>query len=98
MSRASAYLSPENVAASIVPLNEVRRPNRAVVKDFGGFDRARLISVLSGITTMQALPPVDMEFADSGPFHYSLRDGFHRFYASVAAGFTHIPTRILPPS
>jgi len=38
-----------------------------------------------------ALPPADDPAA---PFAYRVCDGFHRFYASVAAGFEMLPVVI----
>ena len=46
-----------------------------------------------------ALPPVLVEpLPISVAFHYRLVNGFHRFYASVHVGYTHIPVEEwIPP-
>jgi hypothetical protein len=95
MAQSLSYQLPANVSAPPVPLNEVLRPPRAVVYDFGGFGRTRMVHVLKEIATTLAIYPVDMEIINSGAFRYGLRHGFHRYFASVAAGFTHIPARIV---
>ena len=42
-----------------------------------------------------ALPPVVVEFMSaSQAFRYRIVNGFHRFYASVHVGYTHIPVDI----
>ena len=40
-------------------------------------------------------PALAGPFFASGPYLYRLHHGAHRFYASVAAGFLHIPAIIL---
>ena len=52
----------------------------------------RVVSILSGFITGSAIPPVEVVPAskDSG-FQYKLVHGAHRFYCSLAAGFTHVP-------
>ncbi len=84
--------------AVAVPLHEVEPPFRLPegVLDWNGFDRSRLISVLNGFVAAQEIAPVSLLFLPSGdfppaPFRYRVRDGFHRFYASVAAGFECLP-------
>jgi hypothetical protein len=65
-------------------------------KDFQGFDRVRMVRILAGIVAgdniepvpVFTLPQTDLPVA---PFRYRLRDGLHRFYASIAAGFTCLP-------
>ena len=81
--------------AEVAPI--IRVPS--VVKDAHGFDRVRLVRVLSGLRSGAVLPPVDvvkLPRATEEGFRYRLIDGFHRFYGSMAAGFTHIPGSIVP--
>jgi hypothetical protein len=77
-----------------MPLRETETPfrNPEVMCDWRGFDRARLVSIRTGIVTdvkiepapVTALPPADFP---KGPFRYPVRNDLHRFYASVAPGF-----------
>jgi hypothetical protein len=97
---AQSYRSTPN--AIVVPLREIEPPfrNPDGVRDWNGFDRSRMIRVLGWMATgaeiepvpVVALPPADDPAA---PFAYCVCNGFHRFYASVAAGFEMLPVVIL---
>ncbi|MCL4501827.1 MAG: hypothetical protein M1438_08205 [Deltaproteobacteria bacterium] len=52
----------------------------------------RVISILKGFRTRSPIPPVEVVFepADSN-FRYKLVAGVHRFYCSLAVGFSHVP-------
>lgn len=88
-----AYRS--SAPAALIPIRSIEPPYRLPERtlDCHGFDRRRLISILSGIATgamiepvsLREIPPADMS---PTPFSYRVRHGFHRFYASVAAGFS----------
>ena len=96
-----AYRSGQ--AANVVPLTQVEPPYRRpdVTKDWRGFDKARLIAVLQGLVVGDEMPPVPLQAISDGhefppaPYAYRVRDGVHRFYASVAAGFTHLPAELV---
>jgi hypothetical protein len=67
--------------------------------DWCGFDRARLISVLKGITMgdeIEPVPLIELPTSDfpPAPYRYRVRNGYHRFYASIAAGFECLPAVI----
>ena len=64
--------------------------------DYEGLDRVRMVKVLHAIVSRTALPPVEVEELSLGDYHYRLHHGAHRFFASVAVGFTHIPARLRP--
>ena len=96
---APSYRSSPDALA--VPLREVEPPfrNPEVMLDWQGFDRARMIRVLGGMATGATMPPVPVVAlppADdpAGPFVYRVCDGFHRFYAFVAAAFEMLPVVI----
>jgi hypothetical protein len=96
---APSYRSSPDALA--VPLREVEPPSRnpEVMCDWRGFDRARMIRVLGGMATGAEMPPVSVVAlppADdpAAPFAWRVCDGFHRFYASVAAGFEMLPVVI----
>jgi hypothetical protein len=96
----TAYRSTSK--AMLVPLVAVEPPYRVltVVKDWRGFDRGRFISVLKGIVTAAEIEPVPLlqlpvfEFAPN-TYRFRVRDGFHRFYASIVAGFERLPAVII---
>jgi hypothetical protein len=80
--------------AILVSLTNIEPPYRVqnVAKNWHGFDRSRFISVLKGIVTAAEIEPVPLlelpiyEFAPN-TYRYRVRNGFHRFYASIVAGF-----------
>jgi hypothetical protein len=80
------------------PLTEVEPPPRLahVRLSWRGLDRDRFVRVLTWIVLavpIEAVPVAEMPFVDFGssPYRFRVRDGVHRFYASIAAGFTHLP-------
>jgi hypothetical protein len=86
----------------LIPASEIEPPLRSIAhaKDGGGFDRRRLVAVLRGIATDAEIEPVPLrrldppgEF-DHSPYRYRVRDGYHRFYAVVAAGFECLPGEV----
>ena len=89
---ARAYRSSSD--AILVPLTDIEPPYRVarVAKDWRGFDRTRFISVLKGIVAAAEIEPVpllELPVYEFGPstYRYRVRNGFHRFYASIVAGF-----------
>jgi hypothetical protein len=88
---APAYRS--TAAAVPVPLREIEPPYR-------GPDRRRLISVLNGIATGAEIEPVPLlqlppDLPSRAPYGFRVLDGFHRFYASIAAGSERLPASIV---
>jgi hypothetical protein len=91
-----AYRS--TTTAVLVPLTAVEPVARYVThpKDWRGFDRARLVRVLKGFVAddeIEAVPAVELPVHEiaSSPYRYRVRDGFHRFHASIVAGFDCLP-------
>jgi hypothetical protein len=83
--------------------------NTTAPKDWRGFDRIRMVRILHGIVTEAEIDPVPVvpmlqpaEPSDPSlawtvprsPFSHRVKDGYHRFYASVAAGFECLPVVI----
>ena len=69
--------------------------------DWRGFDHGRLIDVLKGFVAGDVIEPVPViQLPDSDhlvrlPYRYCIRNGFHRYYASIVAGFTSLPASIV---
>jgi hypothetical protein len=68
-------------------------------KDFRGFDRARMVNILSGFVagdTIEAPEAIELPIRDwcQGLFRYRICDGVHRYFASIAAGYSEIPLRL----
>lgn len=60
-----------------------------------GLDRVRFVRVLKWMvedTEIEGVPVLPMPYVDLGssPYEFRIRDGVHRFYASVAMGFSHL--------
>ena len=103
---ATAYLSAS--ATVLVQLREIEPPVRfpESPKDGGGFKRENMVRVLRGISSGSDIEPVPLielpsfpEFAvprPPRPFDFRVYNGYHRFYASVAAGFSCLPATVWP--
>ena len=88
-----------------VPINEVepvsRQLSHGVFNDSpeSGTARERVSSILRGFRSDSAIPPVEVvRIQGSGPCRYRLFHGAHRFYCSVAAGFSHVPAVVYQES
>ena len=92
---AEDVIIPET-APIILPLEAIK-PVHRILPNGTAFDRDRLVRILVGFKSDQALPPVLTLKALSDSYRFHLCNGLHRFLASVAAGFTHIPAVITPP-
>jgi hypothetical protein len=82
-----------------VLLREIEPPYRtpSTPKDWCGFDHDRMVRVLNWIVTDAEIEPVPVlrlpssELLSHAPYGYRVLDGFHRFYASIVAGFECLP-------
>jgi hypothetical protein len=85
--------------AVLIPLAQIEPPVRfaAYPKDWRGFSRERMVRILKWFVTgaeIEAVPLLRVSSADEitpPQFQYRVRDGYHRFYASVAGGFERLP-------
>jgi hypothetical protein len=89
--------------ATLVPLREIEPPHRDPTspRDWCGFDRTRMLRILIGLrqgATMRPVPLLELA-ADDAPsrqaYAYRALDGYHRFYASIAAGFKFLPASVV---
>jgi hypothetical protein len=61
--------------------------------DLGIPARERVLKILWGFRCGETIPPVKIVEGDAGyGYKYRVKDGVHRLYLSIAAGFTHVPT------
>ena len=88
--------------AALIPLTEIEPVARfkTTPKDGGGFDRDRLVKILRRIISEAEIDPVPvmkLPYLDlsPSPYRYTVKDGFHRFYASIAARFSELPAIIV---
>jgi hypothetical protein len=77
----------------LIRLEHIERMVRVVPLDANGFRRDKMMPVLVGIRDgSDIVPPVPVEPIELGQRRvYRLRDGMHRFYASLTLGFSHLP-------
>jgi hypothetical protein len=87
----------------LVPLREIEPPHLDLSKprDWCGFDRVRMLRILSGLKEDAEMRPVVLleSVVDDVPscksYTYRALDGYHRFYASIAAGFQFLPASVI---
>jgi hypothetical protein len=80
-----------------VPLRRTGYPRDANGNPIGenGFDHDRMVRLLGGIRDNDPLPAICIEVADLGQRPYRVRCGMHRYHASLALGFSHVPAEIV---
>jgi hypothetical protein len=84
------YAIPRDQTVEVVPLVELEPPQRSAGAP--AFRKYKLVPILLAFRSPECrLPPVQVEAANSGPYRFKLVNGFHRFYASVAVGYSHLP-------
>jgi hypothetical protein len=92
---AEAYLITVYPPTELIALTDIEPPplgKRGHLTD-SGFDEERMVSVLQGIANRMIIPPVEVTVSqEEGEYRYKVHNGYHRFYASVAAGFPCLPT------
>jgi hypothetical protein len=98
-SRSGETIQSIHCPTQVVPLIYVAPPGRELapsgpVAGTPGFDEMRMTRVLQAICSGVALPPIEVWRGFPGEVRFSPRDGFHRFYASVALGFTMLPVAV----
>jgi len=81
-------------AETVVDIREVTSPvrNPGVI----WFHEDQMLLILTGIALSQNIPPIEVDQPTNGPLPYRVRNGLHRYYASVAVGFPQIPVKVLP--
>jgi hypothetical protein len=61
---------------------------------YGGLDKLRFEAILRRFVSNEVVNPVGVRNRQDGDFCFIINDGVHRYHASIAAGFTHIPAFI----
>ena len=78
---------------SLVSIADILPPTRG--KTPALLSKHRLVPILLAFANPEVvLPPVRTDVMSAGPYRLSVVDGVHRYYASVAAGFSLIPVMI----
>ena len=71
-----------------MPISAIEPPTQRMATK-PGLAKARVVPILLAISSGNPLPPVQLEAI--GNDRYQLVAGFHRYCASIAAGFQEIP-------
>jgi hypothetical protein len=80
-------------AEKILDIREISSPVRAPGVTW--FHEENMLPILKGIASSESIPPIQVDCPPQGPLPYRVRDGFHRFYASVLLGFRKIPVKVV---
>lgn len=95
-----AYRS--TIGSTLIPLSEIEPPHHDPTspRDWCGFDRGRMLRILIGLkqgATMRPVPLLELVADDTSSKAYAYRplDGYHRFYASIAAGYKFLPASVV---
>lgn len=77
--------------ALCISVGEVKPVRRELA--YGVFHNERtVLSIFRGFVENSAIPPVEIvKLPEGSDYPYQLRNGAHRFYCSVAVGFSHVP-------
>ena len=92
-----SYARTAYPSSELCPLATIEPPHmgQRLRRGHGGFERHRMVSVLCDIALRKEIWPIEIVEGGSGDYRYRLHQGAHRFHASVAAGFSHIPAIVL---
>ena len=77
----------------LMAFDQLQAPERE--ENVTWFIKDRMVSLLKGAVSECAIPPVEVHLK-SNENTYRLRDGFHRFYMSIALGFSKLPVVVKP--
>ena len=91
------YVYPQGRTVEILALADIEPPQRD--DGMAPFKKFKMVPVLMAFLSPEcSLPPVVVEpLAEGSSYRYKLANGFHRFYASLHVGYTHIPADIREP-
>lgn len=88
-------LRPEN-DVDVIPIASIEPPRRRLGVPL--LKKFKLMPVLFAFQSPEcALPVVEVHRATSGSYQFTVHNGFHRFYGSVAAGYWHLPILVCEP-
>ncbi len=93
--RAFVASSSAEWPTTLVPVTDVEPPRRT--PGVIGLTEDRTVSVLKAFRSGVPLPPLEVyEPPDPKRCKFQVRDGYHRYYASIAAGFELLPVSVRP--
>jgi hypothetical protein len=78
----------------VVPIHDIEPPGGGIGTPL--FDRRRMVSALRALARGAELTAVVLqEWPTDSVYRYALWEGAHRFYASAALGFSHVPASVV---
>jgi len=80
---------------ALIALDQIQRFVREIPIDTNGFRRIKMIPVLERIRDDVPFSEPIYVARQAGQWPYFLRDGVHRYYASLTLGFTHVPAEVI---
>lgn len=83
----------EEYPTELKPIIELQAPIRN--EGVAWFKKDRMVSLINGVLNGEAIPPIEAHLKP-GENKLRVKDGFHRFYMSVALGFEKIPVSLRP--
>jgi hypothetical protein len=89
-----SVVPPQNGGLVVVPISGIAPPERAPGVKF--FDKERMIKILRAFHDGTPLPPVEVNDTSTFPYRYKVYDGYHRYYASAAVGFSDLHVIVNP--
>ena len=92
--RTAYYNTDLSACSEILLVEEVEPPLREKC-EFWFRNRETVIEVLEKIRSGEKLDPIEVWSREkSNSKKFKVRDGFHRFYLSIAAGYSKLPVKI----
>ena len=74
----------------VVSITDVEPPRRN--DGVPPFKKYKMLPVLFAFTSPEcALPAIEVSACSEGHYRFRVQNGYHRYYASVAVGFTKLP-------
>lgn len=94
--KSSAFLASPNPECLLVAIADVKPPIRN--KGIDGLQESRAVSILKAMVNTQHLPAIEVqENKLSDSYRFSVYNGYHRYFLSIALGFTMLPVLIRCP-
>jgi hypothetical protein len=94
--RDKSYRGRPHLNSQLVLIADIDLPSLSHRRrSHGPLDRDRMVTVLWSIAEREEICPVTITKTGIGDYRYRLYAGVHRFHASVAAGFSHIPALLV---
>ena len=79
----------------LLPVSDIQAPRRDV--GVRGLHEDRTRSLLRAFVEGTPVPPLEVHrLPEQITGQFSVRDGYHRYFASIALGFTNLPVSIRP--